>query len=68
MSHKDKILDRLKSAGDKGVLSKTFYQEFMPRFAARILDLKNDGYTIWSEREGQYTRYTLITEEQMNLL
>jgi hypothetical protein len=49
----------LRSAGQRGVRSDAFFSAHMPRGAARIKDLKDQGYEITSEREGKFCRYRL---------
>lgn len=61
-SQKEKVLWMLFCAGRKGVSSKTFYQEFLPRASARIYDLREDGYTIIAKPDGKYKRYILLDE------
>jgi helix-turn-helix protein len=56
----DRVLSMLKAAGSRGVRSDTFYEAYLPRAAARIRDLKDQGYEIASEREGKFCRYTLV--------
>lgn len=46
MTQGDLILQALKSAGKYGVTNTQFYQMFMPRFPARILELRNLGHDI----------------------
>jgi len=60
MTQKERVLRMLKDAGPEGVRSDEFIKQYMPRGAARIQDLKDEGVFITSEREGKYTRYRLI--------
>jgi hypothetical protein len=59
VTQRDRVLLALKAAGPKGVRSDTFIKNFMPRAAARVQELKDDGHDISSEREGKYVRWTL---------
>ena len=59
-SQKDRVLSMLKAAGKFGVRSDTYIAEFMPRAAARIKELRDEGYEISSEREGKFVRWTLV--------
>lgn len=59
-TQKEKVLGMLKAAGNFGVRSDTYIKEYMPRAAARIKELREEGYEITSEREGKYTRWTLV--------
>lgn len=59
MTQKERILAMLKAHGSDGVGSDLFIKNFMPRAAARVQELKEQGYAISSEREGKYVRWTL---------
>lgn len=59
MTQKQRILAQLKAAGGLGIRSDVCIRDFMPRAAARIQELKEDGWDISSEREGKYCRWTL---------
>ena len=59
MTQRDRILRALELAGPKGVRSDAFIKDFMPRAAARVQELKDEGYDITSEREGKFCRWTL---------
>lgn len=59
MTQRERILRMLEEAGPKGVRSDECIKDFMPRAAARVQELKDEGYAISSEREGKYTRWTL---------
>jgi hypothetical protein len=54
-----KILRMLRVAGKRGVTSNEFLQAHLPRFSARILELRKRGYRIESER-GKVWRYRLV--------
>jgi len=60
LTQKQTVLNMLKAAGSFGVRSDTYIKDYMPRAAARIQELKDEGYNITSEREGKYTRWTLV--------
>lgn len=58
------VLEMLQSAGDKGVHSFTFIQARIPRVAARVCELREEGHRIESTREALHgaaegVRYTL---------
>jgi len=55
----ERVLSMLRVAGKQGIRSDQFFHCGMPRGAARIRDLKDEGVDIESVREGKYTRYTL---------
>ena len=56
-THKQRILDLLKVAGEHGVHSFFLAKEVTFRSAARINDLKNDGYNITTKREKRGKTY-----------
>lgn len=60
-TQRDKVLKMLKRK--RWVTSSDFYGSYIPRFAARIYDLKQDGYNIQREywRDGMY-KYWLVEE------
>lgn len=60
LTQRDRILFELREAGERGVHSEVFYRLHMPRFAARILELKEAGHNITSVPEGNGARYTLV--------
>ena len=57
MTQRQRVLKMLQDAGPKGVSSKTFIESYLPRAAARIQELKDEGVPITTEREGKYVRY-----------
>ena len=59
MTQKQRILAMLK-AHPEGIRSDSFFKNFMPRAAARIQELKDEGFDITSEREGKFVLYRLI--------
>ena len=46
MTQREQIPTMLEEAGDRGVTGNTFYANFLPRFAARIHELKKQGHDI----------------------
>lgn len=60
MTQRKRVLAILKAAGRHGVRSDIFIADHLPRAAARVGELKDEGYNITSEREGKWTRYTLV--------
>lgn len=60
VTQKARVLQMLKAAGSDGVRSDAFIREYMPRAAARVQELKDEGVEITSEREGKYVRWTLV--------
>lgn len=63
LTQKEIVLRDLQEAGDKGVHGFTWLGKFIPRYTARIYDLKQEGYNIRSEREGNGVRYFLENNE-----
>lgn len=59
MTQRQTILRMLKEAGAEGLRSDALYRAFIPRFAARIWELRQEGYEISSEHERQFVRYRL---------
>lgn len=59
MTQRERVLRMLEEAGPSGVRSDTFIANYMPRAAARVQELKGQGFPISSEREGKYVRWTL---------
>lgn len=59
-TQKHRVLTALEAAGPEGVLSVTFIEQFMPRVASRIWELKQDGWNIISKPEGEFARYFLV--------
>jgi hypothetical protein len=60
MTQKARVLSMLRNAGERGVRSDEFIRSYMPRAAARVQDLKDEGVEITSEREGKFCRYRLV--------
>lgn len=57
LSHKQRILKLLEQAGEKGIHSFDLGNRVTPRAAARINDLKNDGYQIEARSEKKGSAY-----------
>lgn len=63
MTQKERILKWLRDAGDEGVTGSELYGAFMPRFSARILELRDAGHEIDSVPIGDSQfRYVLKVE------
>lgn len=59
LTQRERVLALLKKAGPRGVRSDIFLDLHIPRVAARVLELRKQGYEISSEKEKQYCRYRL---------
>lgn len=59
MTQRARVLKMLQEAGTKGVRSDEFIAAYMPRAAARVKELRDEGYEITSEQERQFVRYKL---------
>ena len=60
MTQREQVLHMLKQAGERGVTTADFLQAYMPRFSARIKELRDAGHRIDTERVGpSSSRYTL---------
>lgn len=60
MSQKERILTMLQEAGSQGVTGNQFYAACLPRFAARVKELRDQGYDITTRRiDGNHFVYTL---------
>jgi hypothetical protein len=57
MTHKQKILNLLEEAGERGVHSFTLANSVTFRAAARINDLRNEGYDITAKQEKKGNSY-----------
>lgn len=62
MTQKEQVLSMLKAAGSWGLRSDVFLEHRIPRAAARVGELRREGYHIPSEREKQFVRYVLVSE------
>lgn len=58
-SQKERVLAMLRTYGKYGVRSDRFLEVGIPRAAARILELRNEGHEISGERDKQFVRYYL---------
>lgn len=58
-TQRETILRMLEDAGSCGVSSTEFYDAYLPRFPARIHELKKLGYDIQDEPEGRFKRWFL---------
>ena len=62
MSQRDQILSMLENAGETGVTGSEFYAACLPRFAARIKELRDAGYRIVTERiDANHFSYKLLS-------
>ena len=60
-TQKETVLAMLEEAGPEGVTSNQFYRAMLPRFAARIFELKGEGHTVVKEPvEDGHFRYILV--------
>lgn len=60
MTQRQRVLKMLKEAGPKGIRSDKFFEAYLPRAAARILELKQEGYEITSEHVHPFVVYRLV--------
>lgn len=60
LTQKDRVLYALRDAGEAGLRSDIFLKLSIPRAAARVKELREEGHQISSVREQQFTRYTLV--------
>jgi hypothetical protein len=63
VTQRDRILHELREAGSAGVRGDVFLRLSMPRYAARILELRAAGYEIGSETDDGMARYKLISDK-----
>ena len=64
-TQKQKVLDALREYHDEGVCGVSFMGMYIPRYAARIYDLRQDGYVIereWCNVHKTVARYYLKEE------
>ena len=61
MTQRDRVLKMLEDAGHAGVTNADFLRACLPRFSARLLELRASGYQISTDRvrEGSW-RYQLV--------
>jgi hypothetical protein len=65
MTQREQVLHMLERAGERGVTTADFLQAYMPRFSARIKELRDAGHRIDTERVGpSSSRYTLHRVQQ----
>lgn len=63
MSQRLKVLSLLRHAGDTGVTNAVFLDWRIPRFSARIRELREEGFEIRTEgQNNSRVRYTLVSE------
>lgn len=63
-SQRETVLAMLEEAGEGGVTSNRFFESYLPRFSARIHELRKAGYRIDKEPAKQgHWRYKLIGGE-----
>lgn len=64
MSQQEDVIRMLEQAGPEGVTSNQFYAACLPRFSARIHELRNKGFNIVKEPVEQgHFRYILVGRE-----
>jgi len=63
VAQRDLVLRMLRDAGRRGVTNVAFYEAHVPRFGGRLLELRQAGYSIRTERlwSGNF-RYVLTGE------
>jgi hypothetical protein len=72
MTQKSRVLSMLTIAGEAGVTTQEFLKAYIPRFSARINELRNEGYDIQTKSyRGTCKRYELhqapvFPERQLN--
>jgi len=49
MTQRERVLNMLRDAGSDGVSSNDFFRACLPRFSARVHELRNAGHTITKE-------------------
>lgn len=60
MSQKQIVLSMLERAGERGVTSNEFFAEHLPRFSARLYELRNEGHNITTSPSDNGFVYTLV--------
>lgn len=65
-SQYQRVKRMLEEAGAYGVTNTQFYAAYLPKFHARITELRQDGHNITTEfiRMGQF-KYTLIPQRKL---
>ena len=62
MTQKQTVLQMLEQAGPEGVTSNQFYAACLPRFSARIHELRREGFNVVKEPVEQgHFRYILVS-------
>jgi hypothetical protein len=65
LSQRERVRRMLVDAGDAGVVTSQFLGVHIPRFGARVLELRQEGYEISTERvRAGEARYTLVREPE----
>lgn len=65
MNQREQVLAMLKQAGDRGVTTADFLGAYLPRFSARIKELRDEGHTIRTERLSQSSsRYIFVAPDK----
>lgn len=66
MTQQETVIEMLEQAGAEGVTSNQFYAACLPRFSARIHELRNKGLDIRKEPiQNGHFRYTLHREHSI---
>lgn len=69
ISQKQMILTMLQAAGKDGLSNKELYRQYMPRFAARINELRKDGYDIETVKDSVNDfRYILHEKNEQQVM
>ena len=63
MTQKEKVLEQLQGAGERGVNSFWGYVNFIPRMGAIIHILRKEGYAISSTPQKNHSTQYILTEE-----
>lgn len=67
MTQRKRVLNMLEEAGERGVTSNAFFAACLPRFSARIHELRNAGHTIVKEPvEDGHWLYRLVKVSATN--
>lgn len=64
MTQRERVYHALRQAGTRGVTTNEFLADHLPRFGARIEELRQRGWHIETKKEGKQYRYTLHGYEQ----
>jgi hypothetical protein len=60
VTQRERILYELREAGERGVRGDTFLNLSIPRYSARVLELRKAGYDIRSQDDNGMARYRLV--------